>query len=250
MASQTQKRMEQSRSETAEAVRKAAENGDGIDTHTRQLVESAEKHINALVREAGSKYEEVSDYIVEKVFAGDTLSALTPSRSAPVAFMELLRRCDDTLNLARPKVLQATRIGALNRHLTGTPWKGLSWSIKQELLPLVGPDGDLAALKEGARVASKGIGVRAVREWVAKKAAGEESGVEDPAEATSPTLASSRKVFEVAARFAKAPDRRRWLDRAERLPAAERDALLTSLRSATKQLAKLLADFESALQEA
>jgi hypothetical protein len=239
----------EAREEPLDSARKLVDAAEPLDALTKQLVDSAEKHINGLIREAGSKYEDISDYIVDKVFVGDTLSALTPGKSSPVAFTELLRRCDDTLDLPRPKVLQATRIGALNRHLAGTPWKGLSWSVKQELLPLVGADGNLTALKDGSKFASKGLGMRAVRDWVASKLAGNAAETE-PAETTAPTIASSRKAFEVANRFAKAPDRRRWLDRAEKLPEDERDALLTSLRSATKQLAKLLSDFESALQEA
>jgi hypothetical protein len=237
-------------SATMEEVRKTVEGADTPDPRTQQLVDAAEKHINALVREAGSKYEEVSAYLVETVFDGDTLSALTPSRSAPMAYTELLRRCDDTLLLPRHKVLQATRIGALNRHLSGTPWKGLSWSAKQELLPLVGADGDLAALKEGARAAAKGLGMRAVRDWVVKKTAGEPPAEEGTEQPTVPNVVASRRAFELAAGFARSQERRAWLLKVDKLPPKERDALFSSLKSASRHLAKLLAEFETSMQEA
>ena len=238
------------KADPVDAARKVVDDSIGLDAHTKRLVDAAEKHINGLVREVIVRQEAIADYVVEELFGGDTLSALSPNRSPPPTFSALRQRADDTLALSRGKLVQATRIGALNRHLAGTPWTGLTWSVKVELLPLVGADGDLSSLKEGAKLASKGLGVRAVREWVAKKAAGGEPGAEDANDATAPSIASSRKVFEVAARFSKAADRRRWLDRAEKLPAGERDALLSGLRSAAKQLSKLLSDFESALQEA
>ena len=232
------------------AARQVVSDAAELDARTRRLVDAAEKHINGLMAEAGSKYDALSDYVIDEVFEGDMLAALTPGRSASPAFAELLRRSETSLHIPRSKLTKAARIGALNRHLSGTPWKGLNWSVKQELLPLVGADGDLSALKEGTRVASKGLGMRAVRDWVAAKAAGGASVTDGQEETLTPTIAATRKALEVGNRLSKAADRRRWLDRAEKLPEAERDDLLASLRSASKQFSKLLADFESARQEA
>jgi len=217
-----------------------------LDAKARRLADQAEQRLNGLAKEAGSKYEQVADYLVETVFDGDTLTALQPGRASPPAFRELLRRADVTLQFSADMLVKAAKVGALNRHLAEGDWRTLGWSVKVALLPLVS-GGELGPLREGLRwVVRHQAGVRATREWVYRRTGAES---DDARTGPAPTMAASRKAFALGQMLGKAADRRRWLDLAEELPDEERAELLASLRAATRHFEKLLAEFEAALVE-
>ncbi len=218
-----------------------------LDARAQRLVERTVAHINRLVGAAGGSYEEIADHLFEEIFDGDELRALGPAGETPAAFQALLKKAETDVHLSATQLKKAARIGALNRHLASTGWKELSWSLKVELLPLLGADRDVGKLDAGVRQArKKGIGVRALREWVAARRAGE-VGDADGETIAGPTLATGRAAIRKAAAFGKASDRRQWIDRVRGLPEAHRQRQLVELRAAARHLQKLAEELESAL---
>lgn len=221
-----------------------------LDARTRRLVEKSIARVNGLVAEAGGRYDAIGDHLFETYYDGDVQRALTPSKDTPVGIAVLAREAEGALNLSRTMLFHAVRVGALNRRLARTAWTGLGWTVKTELLPLLGAELSYERLSAGAVHASKTKAtIREARAYVAQQlaAAAEEGTAEQPR--TGPGFPAGRKALAVTAAMGKAADRRRWVDRYLQLPEAEQVELRTAVKASLRNLEKLAFEFAAAVDD-
>jgi hypothetical protein len=222
-----------------------------LDARTRRLVEKSIVRVNGLVAEAGGKYEEIADHLFETYYDGDVQRALAPAKDAPAGIAALARETEGALNLSRTMLFHAVRIGALNRRLAKTAWKGLGFTVKTELLPLLGAELSYERLSTGAVHASKTKAtIREARAYVALQleTAAEDGTVDQPR--TGPGFPAGRKALAVTAAMGKAADRRRWVDRYLKLPEDEQAELLNAVKATARNMEKLAVEFAAAVDDA
>jgi hypothetical protein len=218
-----------------------------LDGRTRREVDRTIAAVNALVSAAAQQHDRVADIVFEACWGANYVGALEAGSSPTKVYAALHASAGDALELSRPQLRRAVRIGALNRRLAGGPWAGLSFSVKQELLPLVAGGRDLQLVEAGAKFAAKpGVSSRAVRAWVAKKLGAPGDG---PAEEAVPTFASWRKAVEVGAALGRSVDRQAYVTRIVQLPDDERDTCIARLKATGRNFEKLLQALEAALAE-
>ena len=134
----------------------------------QRAVERLRDNLNRLYGGATQRLEELANTAFRELFDGDVDEGLSPHKSSSARYQALLGMCGDSLHIDKGLLSRAIRIGALNTHFADRPWARLPWSIKIELLPLLGADGDIKRLSSGIATASKvSATVRSVREWVA-----------------------------------------------------------------------------------
>ncbi|MFM2151933.1 MAG: hypothetical protein RL199_368 [Pseudomonadota bacterium] len=221
-----------------------------LDARTRRLVEKSIVRVNGLVAEAGGKYDAIADHLFETYYDGDVQRALTPAKDTPAGIAALAREADGALRVGRTMLFSAVRVGALNRRLARTAWSGLGWTVKTELLPLLGGELSYERLSAGAVHASKTKAtIREARAYVAQQlaTAAEQGTVDQPR--TGPGFPAGRKALALTAAMGKAADRRRWVDRYVALPADEQAELLNAVRASLRNLEKLAAEFAAAVDD-
>ncbi|MFM2151877.1 MAG: hypothetical protein RL199_312 [Pseudomonadota bacterium] len=221
-----------------------------LDAQTRRQVEKTIARVNGLVTDAGGRYDDVADHLFETYYDGDVQRALTPAKDTPAGIAALAREADGALMLGRTLLFHAVRIGALNRRLTRTAWTGLGWSMKAELLPLLGSELSYERLSAGAVHASKTKAtIREVRDYVALQLVdGSEEGEEKTA-AKGPGLPAGRRALAVTAALGKAADRRRWVSGFLKMSADDRGAFLTDVKASARNLEKLAQELASAVYD-
>jgi hypothetical protein len=224
----------------------------GLDAATRKLVEKTIARVNGLVAEAGERNDAIADHLFETFYDGDVQKALNPNKDAPAGFTVLLGEADGALHLGRTQLFYAVRVGALNRRLAKTPWAQLGWTVKTELLRALGQDQSIDRVSEGASFASKHkASVRGVRAWVDEQfAAGGGADEGDDRKPAGPTFLAARKAVELAATMGRADVRRGWVTRVLKLQGDERGTVRAAVKSAARNLEKLAAELEAALDDA
>ena len=221
-----------------------------LDAHTRRLVEKSIVRVNGLVAEAGGKYDDVADHLFETYYDGDVQRALTPAKDAPAGIAALAREAEGALAMSKTRLFQAVRIGALNRRLAKTVWKTLGWSMKMELLPLLGTELAYDRLSAGAVHASKTKAtIREVREYVAGQLADGTEGDEADQSQGGPGFPAGRKALAVTAALGKAADRRNWVNRYLKLPEDQQAAHLNEVRASARNLEKYAQELASATDD-
>jgi hypothetical protein len=221
-----------------------------LDAHTKRLVEKSIVRVNGLLAEAGGKHDDVADHLFETYYDGDVQRALTPVKDAPAGIAALAREAEGALAMSKTRLFQAVRIGALNRRLAKTVWKGLGWSMKMELLPLLGTELAYDRLSAGAVHASKTKAtIREVREYVAAQLADGADSAEETELRTGPGFPAGRKALAVTAALGKAADRRKWVDRYLKLPEDEQAAHLNEVRASARNLEKYAQELASATDD-
>jgi hypothetical protein len=223
-----------------------------IDAQTRRLVEKSIVRVNGLVAEAGERNDTIADHIFETFYDGDVQKALSPNKDAPTGFTVLVGEADGALHMGRTHLFQSVRVGALNRRLKKTAWTGLGWSAKTELLRALGPDQSIDRVAEGAVFAAKQkTTVREVRAWVDEQLSERASTDEgDEPKSAGPTFLSARKAIELAATMGRADIRRGWVSRVLKLQGDDRGSVRAAVKAAARNLEKLAAELDAALDDA
>jgi hypothetical protein len=230
---------------TGNDVRTALKAVQELDSRTRAQVEKLVARINGLTDDADSRYERIAQELFETVYAGDVVRALSPRGEQPLMFVALVRCVDDTLHLSRTQLSACVRVGALNHRLAKTGWSTLGWSVKLELLKLLGTELDFDALAGGVRWVEKhGPSVRALREWIAIRTTGAEGETEGAPKV--PTFSTSAKVAAIGLALGKASARSRWVDGYRKLTPEAQSTLVGDLRGALRNFEKLVSELEKA----
>ncbi len=210
-------------------------------------VDDSVNEINRLMREIGGRLEEVGLHVFEVYFNMDVERALSTQRQPSAGFSALLQRTGNTLNATRSQLVVSLRVAALNTRLKNTRWVDLTWSVRVELLPLLGSSLDFDALTAGVRYASQHrASVRQVREWVANKLQGA-TGREALTPVTTPTVTASEKAVSHYNALSRSVDRRRLINRFMNLPEDRRLSMLSNMKSGLRNLEKLTQEFEQAM---
>jgi hypothetical protein len=221
-----------------------------LDAHTRRLVEKSIARVNGLVGEAGGKYDDIADHLFETYYDGDVQRALTPAKDTPAGIAALAREADGALMMGRTLLFHAVRIGALNRRFARTAWTGLGWSVKSELLPLLGTELSYERLLAGAVHASKTKAtIRDVRAYVAGQFPAESDDDEAEDASKGPGLPAGRRALAVTAALGKAADRRRWVNGYLKMGDDDRSAFLNGVKASARNLEKLAAELASAVDD-
>jgi hypothetical protein len=209
----------------------------GLDPRTTRQLDELEAFINRQVTEVGHRWEAVADRTFETLFDGDVSAALAGRQLATAKYAALAARAGVSLQLDQPSLSRVVRVGAVNHRLARTDWESLPWSLKVELLPLLGQSQDFALLQKGVAVARKeGATVREVRQWVAARRADDGPDVVSPPKLT-PLKAGKAIAFAGALR--KVAARRELADKVRELDEEQRRAFLAALGEALRNLGKL-----------
>jgi len=145
----------------------AHDEDDMLSPAQQKALESLRDDVNRLQRAATQRFDEIADKLFVGLFGGQIAPALSPHRDATAGYRAMAEMCEDSLLMDRSQLSRCVRIGALNAHFGDGGWKGLPWSIRAELLPLLGQEADLKRLASGIKAALKpGATARTVRQWV------------------------------------------------------------------------------------
>ena len=244
--------MSKSQQKPSETAAPKSSESPVIDAQTRRLVEKSIARLNSLVAEAGERNDAIADHVFETFYDGDVQKAVSPNKDQSPAFTALLGEADGALHMSRTQLFHAVRVGALNRRLTKTAWSGLGWTVKTELLRALGPDQSIDRVAEGAVFAAKQkTTVREVRAWVDEQLSEGASADEgDEPKAAGPTFLSARKAVELAATMSRAEIRRGWVSRVLKLQGDDRGSVRAAVKSAARNLEKLAAELDAALDDA
>jgi len=204
----------------------------------QRAVERLRDNLNRLYGGATQRLEELANTAFRELFDGDVDEGLSPHKSNSARYQALLAMCGDSLHLDRGLLSRAVRIGALNSHFADRPWTRLPWSIKVELLPLLGADGDLKRLSSGITNASRASAtVRSVREWVAANLPTDEKSPTGRPRALS--LAATSKMFASGRQLKLVSARRLLVLRLRRLGKSAVDQTRTEIDVTIKSLTQL-----------
>jgi len=221
-----------------------------LDARTARLVAKSIVKVNGLAADAGGKYEEIADHLFETYYEGDVQRAITPAKDTPAGIAALARETEASLHLSRTMLFHAVRIGALNRRLAKTAWRGLGFTVKIELLPLLGADLSYERLSRGAVHASKTKAtIREARIYVAQQLELAAAEGEAAQRRKGPGFPAGRKALALTAAMGKATDRRRWVDRYVLLPSDEQEELMNAVKASLRNLEKLAAEFAAAVDD-
>jgi len=200
-------------------------------------LEAVRDEVNALVKQAGRHYDDIANKLFKALFGSDVRAALDPATGATPAFTAMQAMAGESLLIDRSLLSRIVRVGALNAHFKVGPWLRLGWSLKVELLPLLGTSLDLERVARGAAFAVKPkSNVRGVRAWVAEQLPAEDKQAGRP-EALS--VAATRKFLEVARRLKLVGNRRLVADRLRKLDKAAFGAAVADVEVAIKSLTML-----------
>ncbi len=217
-----------------------ADTADAAQTLTparRRELEALRVEVNALVKDSDRQYDRVADRLFTVLYDGVTEAALDPNRNATSDYRAMAEMTGDTLRIDRNTLSRAVRIGALNAHLRSGPWHRLDWSMKIELLPLLGLDVNLGRLEKGAAQAVKaGATTRTLRAWVAEQVPASEKGVGRP---DGLSAAAAAKFLDIGRRLRKVATRRLFADRLRRLEKGAFTAAVGDLEATIRSLTLL-----------
>ena len=221
-----------------------------LDARTRKLVEKSIARVNALMSEAGEKWEEIADHLFETFYDGDVQRALGPKKMLPPGCAALLAEADGALRIGRTMLSYAFRVGAVNRRLAKTTWSKLGWSVKTELLRALGPELSFERLMDGATFAARErSSLREVRQWVEARLAADAPATDEQQEEEGPSFPAGRKALAVTSALGKAADRRRWVGRYLKMNEEEQAAYLNAVRASARNLEKFAQELSSATDD-
>jgi len=220
----------------------------------REWTDSLVDRMNLSVRKAGLEKEEAADALFRETFGQDWLRALDPAGDPTEEYERIRAREGRTLRLDTHEHLQDyVRIGALNQHRRDSAWRGLDWSFKVELLPLLGPrvefvEGrevrviDRDRFNEGLKFANKpNVGAIHIRKYVQDEVPASALG---RPRGESVTLPRAGRFTATGVMLGDEAQRAKFVDRVQALPAKARRALIKDLRETQENLEKLLAEFD------
>jgi hypothetical protein len=208
-----------------------------LDQRSVRQVDDLEGFINRLVAEVGHRWEAIADRTFDTLFDGDVSAALAGRQMATPKYEALASRAGVSLDIGQSELSRAVRIGAINHRLPRSDWSKLSWSVKVELLPLLGAEQDFALLEKGVKAATSGpFGQREARQWVADQRT--EPGDEAP-RTPKLTPVKAGKVFEFTAALRKVAGRRELSDKVRALDEEAHKAFMAALADALRNLGKL-----------
>jgi hypothetical protein len=211
--------------------------GGELDVRATRQVDDLETYINRNVSEVGHRWEAIADRSFDALFDGDVSAALAGRRFATPKYDALAARAGTTLTIDQPALSRAVRIGAVNHRLARTRWASLPWSLKVELMPLLGAEQDFGRIGQGVEVARKeGVTVRELRQWVADHRTEDEKRAPQTPKLT-PLKAA--KAFAATAALRKADGRRALAAKVHELDADGHKAFLAALADALRNLSKL-----------
>jgi len=205
-------------------------------------LESLRDDLNRLYGSATQRLNEIADKVFDEIFDGDVAEGLSPNKSSSARYRVLMTMCGTSLLVDRVQLSRASRIGALNHHFAGRPWTRLPWSIKVELLPLLGNDGDVKRLSGAIAAAGKASAtVTSIRQWVAEHLPDDEKSSRGKPKALSMTAASKilsggRQLKLVTARRLVALRLRRMGNSAVNTAVADIDLTIKSLTQLREEL--------------
>jgi hypothetical protein len=210
-----------------------------------RIVDDLESFINRALRDSTKTYEVISNRTFEVLFDGDVEAALAPMNGSP-KYAALAARADKSLQIDGGSLSRMVRIGALNHHLNEGKWRGLAWSHKAELLPLLGREMDLEQLRKGVTYASKpGVGRGAIRSWVGAQRQKDASVNREE----KLTALKARQMLGIGAHLQKVGARRLLADRIRRLDAEMRRDWRGALALSIKNLTRLQEELDDDAQD-
>jgi hypothetical protein len=226
----------------AVAINAIAAQGRAKQAELDQVIE----RVNTLLEKSDSCQDEVANLLFEAAWEGDIHAALGNGVKPTIAYTYLLDSAvGGALKMDPSRVRRAVRVGALNRKLDGSPWSGLGFTMKAELLPLQSDASNFHPLLEGARHAVQaGASTRAMRDWVAQRVGGAAHAPKSPA---VPSAAASAKILDVGALLGAGSQRDLWVTRVIGMPPAERQHHLAQVKAAAQNFDALAKSIEATL---
>ncbi|MFM2153666.1 MAG: hypothetical protein RL199_2101 [Pseudomonadota bacterium] len=211
----------------------------------RKIADETVEFINKAMRESGRSMEKVGAHLFETLLDADVEAALVASKGQLPKYVAVAERAGESLLVDRSTLSRLVRVGAVTHALGNDRWVALPWTMKVELLPLLGAGMSFDVLLEGVDFAGrKGVGTRALREWVASRKAGAPAEGEAETKGPRPTLARTRRLLEFAPMLQKVADRRIVAEGVSKLSEKERAAFASGLRATIRHLTKLAEEME------